>query len=117
MIANSTAYGTAGDTDYTGPDYEQFELRCIAAHLVSVNVVKEAFYEDFGLDLLLGGKVQRCYSRELQEWGWNLLYYRVTAIRQLKAQVSQLRPPARCSGFVLPSRGRHWHRASQLRRN
>jgi len=118
MIANGPAYGT----DYIGPDqyspdYEQFELRCITAHLVSENVIKEAFYEDFGLDILLGGKVQWCYNKKLQEWGWSLLYYKVKSRLQLKSQVVQLKPPVRCSGFVLPSRGRHWHRVSRLRRN
>ncbi len=134
MIAIGTAYGTAGDTDYA-----QLELRCITAHLVSEDVVKGAFYEDFSLDILLGGVVQWCwdYEREWRQkiaggdglvyclsyptykrvWSLTLLYYKIRSILRLKSQVVQLKPPAHCSGFVLHSRGRHWHRVSKLRRN
>jgi len=72
---------------------------------------------DHSLDIMLGGKVQLCWSRRFHEWSLLLLYHKVGSIQQLKAQVTQLKLPARCSGFVLPGRGRHWHRVSQLRRN
>lgn len=97
------------------------------------------FYEDYFIDILHGGKVQWCWVYEkhwrtrvetcadlvrwvhyisyIRVWSLTLLYYRVTTIRQLKAQVLQLAPLAHYSGFVLPGRGLHWHRQSKLRRN
>jgi len=74
-------------------------------------------YENFALELQRGGQVQWCWSKRFHEWSLHLLYYRVTAVKQLKAQVQQLQPPARCSGFVLPGRGLHWHRVPQSKRN
>lgn len=72
---------------------------------------------DHSLDILLGGKVQWCWSRRFHEWSLRLLYYKVESIQQLKAQVTQLKLPARCSGFVLPGRGLHWNRKCKLGRN
>lgn len=74
-------------------------------------------YEDFGLDIHCGGKVQWCWSKRFHEWSLHLLYYNVKSVRQLKPQVLQLRPLSHHSGFVLPGRGLHWHRVPQLRRN
>ena len=75
------------------------------------------YFEDFGLDIHRGGKVQLCWSRRFREWSLLLLYYKVKSSRQLKVQVSQLQLRSHYSGFVLPGRGRHWHRKCKLGRN
>lgn len=94
---------------------------------------------DYSLDILLGGKVQWCWVYEKQwhqrmnsrfgvvwcesyptyhrVWSLTLIYFKVKSIQQLKAQVSHLKVPFPHSGFILPGRGLHWHRAPQLRRN
>ena len=72
---------------------------------------------DHSLDFMLGGKVQLCWSRRFHEWSLRLLYYKVESIRQLKAQVTQLKVLPHSSGFVLPGRGLHWNRKCKLERN
>jgi len=72
---------------------------------------------NYSLDVLLGGKVQWCYSKRFKEWNLLLLYYKVKAIQQLKPQVLQLMPLLHYSGFILPGRGLHWNRKCKIKKN
>jgi len=90
------------------------------------------FYEDYSLDILYGGKVQRCWILEIvrwnkhfinlsgivvtwlepiyeRVWGFRLIYYKVKLLKQLKAQIEQLKIVFYSSGFVSFARGLHFN--------
>jgi len=66
------------------------------------------FYEDFFIDILYGGQVQWCWSKMFKEWSLRLLYYKVKLLKQLKAQVKQVKVLFYSSGFVSFVRGLHF---------
>lgn len=67
------------------------------------------YFEDYFVEILLGGKVQWCYSKRFREWSLRLLYYKTTTAARVNSQVLQRKPQFYYSGFVSRERGRHWN--------
>jgi len=75
------------------------------------------YYEDYFIDILLGGHVQWCYSKRFRMWSFNLLYYKTRKQQRVRSQVLQHKPPFYCSGFVSRERGLHRTFQCRLARN
>ena len=88
-------------------------------------------YADFFIELMHGGVVRPCWTREIswhrklecygnlayvvsyptykRVWGLRFLYYKVKSLPLRQAQVLNRKPPFYRSGFVSRTRGLHWN--------